>query len=675
MKHTLYIYIGLLSLAFGLGACSSEEELFPLDESGTNIPSSDVRITFRTNLPTAATTRADGAGMLESEADPTVTTLQMLCFDRYGTYVGRRTATILTSNGTTPDKGTFEGTVPDVTAHIHFIGNLELTFPASSIGKHENVLMHSLETTTFYGSAPKMVYWGYVRKDTPEEMQAWLNPPSNTLSTAWNVVYMIHDRAQVKLATKTEGGSTVVDFDDNTIASIDKWVISNGREHGYVAPFNQSASTATGPFVGYYTETTSGGTTTRAATPVFTECTEGGRYTVTNENKLADATAPLFLYDDINQLGEGATNTVKVILKVTYKTGGTITDANKVRYQVVLLQDKNKQQLHITRNHTYIIHLNRLPWELGYATLPEAVAATSFTNGQMVSVAEAVSDITNGEISMKLNNGKTSVIYQQASDAGRTVLIPFSFAKINGGGAPFTLDDNGDPTTTKVGASNFTLTCDPNTGALSESTADLSIADYDQTTGEGHISMKIGTVSNNLQEAKVTITDKTYGMSRVLNVYTITKFNVTAVTLEKVTGKQRTVSGTNCPTYHLHLELSGNYPDGLYPITVKFATSTLNAFSDTSADQAHGSFGVAVESTADLATSTATNAWNYKASDWGYWYTYEIPARPEGVDDQHPLKLDIYLDDVRGLRQTRASQVGLYLQIDYFGDVKTYTAG
>ena len=180
---------------------------------------------------------------------------------------------------------------------------------------------------------------------------------------------------------------------------------------------------------------------------------------------------------------------------------------------------------------------------------------------------------------------------------------------------------------------------------------------------------------NNLQEAKVTITDKTYGMSRVLNVYTITKFNMTA-TLERVTGKQRTgISGNyECPTYRLHLELSGNYPVGLYPITVKFATSTLNAFSDTSADQAHGSFGVAVESTADLTNSTTTNDWNYKAKDWGYWYTYEIPARPEGVDDQHPLKLDIYLDDVRGLRQTPASQVGLFLKIQYFGETRTLTA-
>ena len=659
-------------MALGLSACSTDDvDLFLIEEGGMAIPAGDVRITFRTNLPTAATTRA---GMLEGEADPAVTKLQMLCFDRYGTYVGRRTATTLTSNHTTPDRGTFEGTVPDVTAHIHFIGNLELTFPASSIGKHENVLMHSLETTTFYESAPNMVYWGYVRKDTPEEMQAWLNPQPNTPSSAWNVVYMIHDRAQVKLATKTEGGSTVVDFDDNTIESIDKWIISNGREHGYVAPFNQSASTASGPFVGYYTETSSGGTTTRVASPVFTECTEGGRYTAT-EDKLADATAPLFLYDDINQLGEGATNTVKVILKVTYKTGGAITNANKVRYQVVLLQDKNKQQLHITRNHTYIIHLNRLPWELGYASLADAAAATSFTNGQMVSVAEAVSDITNGEISMKLNNGKTSVIYQEASDAGRTVLIPFSLAKINGGGAPFTLDDDGNATETKVSASDFTVVCDHNTGALSTNTADLKINDYDPDTGIGHISMKTGSISTNLQEAKVTITDKNYGMSRVLNVYTISQFTLSA-SLERVEGKQRTgISGNNtCPTYKLSLTLPGNYPVGLYPITVKFATSTLNAFSDTSADQAHGSFGVAVESTADLTNSTTTNAWNYKAKDWGYWYTYEIPARPEGVDDQHLLKLDIYLDDVRGLRETRASQVGLFLKIQYFGETQTLTA-
>lgn len=666
MRHTLYLYIGLLTIAFGLGACSSEDEFFPLDMSSNDIPAGDVRITFRTNLPTAATTRA---GMLDSEADPAVTTLQMLCFDSYGTYVGRRTATTLTSNGTIPDKGTFTGTVPDVTAHIHFIGNLEVSFPASSIGKHENVLMHSIETTTLYSSAPKMVYWGYVRMDNATQLQAWLNP---TAQDDPHTVYMIHDRAQVQLATKTTGGTTVVDFNDDNIASIDQWIISNGRQRGYIAPFNQATAPAD-PFSSYYTESGQ----TRTASPTFTEY-EGDRYTAT-EAKLANATDPLFLYEDINQLGEGATNTVKVILKVTYKTGGFITNDNKVRYQVVLLQDKDKNQLRITRNHIYVIHLDRMPYELGYATLTEAAAATSFTNGQMVSVAEEVSNITNGEIAMQLNNGNTSVIYQQASDANTTVLIPFSFGNVDGTGAPFTLDDDGNETTTKVSAADFTVVCDHNTGALSTASADLSIADYDSSTGIGHISMKIGSISTSLQEAKVTITDKNYGMSRVLNVYTITKFIVTA-SLERVQGKQRTVtvaSGTyTCPTYKLTLTLPGNYPDGLYPITVKFATSTLNAFSDESPDAAHGSFGVSVESTAGLSSSNTATAWNYNATNWGYWYTYEIPTKPSGVDAQHPLQLEIYLDDVRPLRgaNNRADQVGLFLQIQYFGDITTYTA-
>lgn len=652
-------------MALGLGACSTDDaDLFPIEEGSMDIPAGDVRITFRTNLPTAATTRA---GMLNSEADPAVTSLQMLCFDSYGTYVGRRTATALESDETTPDKGTFTGTVPDVTAHIHFIGNLLLSFPSTSIGKHENVLMHSLETSTHYNSAPPMVYWGYVRKDNAAEMQAWLNP---TDENEMHTVYMIHDRAQVQLATKEVGGVKTVDFHDDHIQSIDQWIISNGRERGYVAPFNQATAQAD-PFSSYYTE--SGGT--RTATPVFTEYEGSGRYTAT-EDKLANATDPLFLYEDINQLGDGATNTVKVILKVTYKTGGIITNDNKVRYQVVLLQDKDKNQLRITRNHRYVINLDRMPYDLGYATLAEAAAATSFTNGQMVSVAEAVSNITNGEIAMQMNDGKTSVIYQQASDANTTKLIPFSLANMDGSGAPFTLDDNGDPTQTKVSTSDFTVVCDHNTGALSTNTADLKINDYDPDTGIGHISMKTGSISTSLQEAKVTITDKNYGMSRVLNVYTITNFTLSA-TLERVAGKQRNVSGSyTCPTYKLSLELPGNFPDGLYPITVKFATSTLNAFSDTSADQAHGSFGISVESTSGLTSGTSATDWNYNANNWGYWYTYEIPSKPSGVDSQHPHQLDIYLDDVRGLRgaNNRASQVGLFLQIDYFGNVTSYTA-
>ena len=656
MRHTLYQIIWLLTIVVGLGACSTDEEdLLPLDESSIDTPEGDIPIVFHTNLPTASNTRA---GIYDSQPDPYVQTIQMLCFDRYGLYVGRRMATPVTPDKTTPDKGTFKGTVPEVTARIHFIGNLELTLGSSFLGEDENVLMRSEAITTHVSSTPTMVYWGYHREETPEALKDWLNPTSETQT---HKVYFIHDRATVKLALNSDNS---VKVNDDNIEEIQSWTLSNIRQRGLIAPFNE-ATANTDPFTAYYI----GG----VASPVQTDF-GGARYNATT-NDMRNATVPLYLFDDINATGDNAANTVKVILKVKYKQSmvGDIGNGN-VRYQVVLLQDKNKEQLHVTRNHTYTITIDRLPFDLGHLTLAEAVAATSFSNGQMVSVAEDVSQITNGKVVMNLNNGKTSIIYQDPLVAGTTIEIPFTFEDNTTHAAPYTLDDNGNETSTQMTVNNFKVSCDYNNGALSTSATDLKIKSYDSSNGKGVISMKIGTVStSDLAEAKVVISDNVYGMSRTLNVYTITAFAITDATLTRVTGVSRTILGKNCPTYKLSFKLPYNYPEGLFPITIKLASSTLNPFSDND-NRSPIPFGVVVESTGELNSSPTSNAWNYNASNWGYWYTHEIASRPSGLSDNDDIPISIYLDDVRPMRETSAAQVGLYLQIEFFGGITSYTA-
>ena len=631
ISHILTILAGI----FLFVACQKDDIAF--DEEGKVM--NEIPVRFNTNLPTSPGTR----GMVKGEKYPPVTSIQMLCFDSYGMYVARRMATPVSSTSSSPDHGTFEGNVPEVTARIHFIANHEVVLNTRYIGMEENVLMQSEETSTLYSSNSGLVFWGYHRESTPDAMKSWL--------VGNNTVYFLADRAIVELGN----------VHDDKVEAVQGWIISNGRERGYIAPFDQSHSN-TDPFSGYYDASDN------TLHNPFTEYSTAGRYTAL-ESEMEPTTNPLFLYEDVNLRDEGAVNTVKVILKVKYRD--TTIGNGGIRYQAVLLQDSENQQFTVTRGHRYIMNLGKLPFELGFTTFEAAVAATSFSNNQTVSVVEEVSVLTNGEVEMDINNGKTSIIYQSAvNDQGQVKLIPFSFEDLQNGGAPFKLNNEGNPTTQRVDASNFTLNILNNTGALTSSSSDIYINDYDQTTGKGHIAVKVGTISTSLQSAKISITDKTYGMSRNINFYTIDEFRLIGDMTLTNTGVTRNVLGKTCTTYKLSFTMPANYPSGLYPIEIEFATSTLNAYSDTQAGTAHGSFGVSVESTADLNSSNNNRQWNYNAANWGYWYTYSILTKPEEDGNIH---LDIFFDDVRQFRATQANNVGLFLKIKYFGDVKTVT--
>ncbi len=635
MKQVTYI-LSILLAAFILGACEKNDMELDLGDAADY---REVPVHFKTNLP------LDGIQtryMLYGSKYPKVTTIQMLCFDSFGLYVGHREATLTSQSATgQPDYGTFEGHVPEVTARIHFIGNLTLNFESAFIGRDENVMMHALETTTYYEGAP-MVYWGYHREETPVVMKEWLN------STSPNTVYMLTDRAMVELETDNQGHVVV---DDNTIESIESWVISNGNSRGYIAPFNQSD--LEDPFSSYYNAATGN------PENVFTDYTAAGRYTA-QESKLEPATSPLFLYEDANQQSDNAAQVVKLILKVKYKNHDLGANHDGVLYQTVAIQNSKNELLRIIRNHRYEVSLGRLPFELGHERFVDAVNATSFSNNTTVNVAEEVSVLTNGEVEMDVNNGRTSIIYQDAAQSGQDILIPFSFKDIETNQAPY---DPNNPTQ-RLDMSNFSVTVNSNEGSIA--VGSVSMVDYDQSTGIGHIGFRLGSVGEALQKAVINISDQTYGMSRNINIYTITEFQFPeAPVLTRVQGVSRNVKGKVCPTYKLTLKIPSDYPSGLYPIEVLFATSTLNAYSDVSAGTASGSFGVKVESTSNLRNSTTLTDWNYNAANWGYYYSHTLYEAP-GNDGE----VNIYFDDVRQMRGTQASTVGLFLKIKNFGDVK-----
>ena len=212
------------------------------------------------------------------------------------------------------------------------------------------------------------------------------------------------------------------------------------------------------------------------------------------------------------------------------------------------------------------------------------------------------------------------------------------------------------------------------------------ILKYNSTTGEGVIQVTLKDVGETLKYGKLLFTDKTFGLQRYVNVYTISEYKFRETPVLENTGQKRTVTVDNVTTvrdvYKLTLKLpsgTNRYPKGLYPITVKFATQTLNAFSDNSATAAHGSFSVTNATTAEDgiesgAASGNNYPWNYQARDWGYWYKYIVLTQEvmtTGADGNDEITL--YFDDIRGIAHPNSNftNIGLYYQIDYFGGIKS----
>ena len=129
--------------------------------------------------------------------------IQLFCFDKDGFFLGlAKNLTLETTpkgdileNGSSNPKG-IKATIPNSTARIHFVANatLDITQSPKWIGMHENMLMTSFESSAGEDQSQKIVYWGYVKKNTPEEMKAFLNGGADK-----PVIHLIRDRAKWKV--------------------------------------------------------------------------------------------------------------------------------------------------------------------------------------------------------------------------------------------------------------------------------------------------------------------------------------------------------------------------------------------------------------------------------------------------------------------------------------------
>ena len=668
MKYLSRILV-LAAVALGFTACAEQSEVF-----GPNgAQPGDMTVNVRVELPQLRPQTRSKVGGVEKAVE----TMQMVCFDANGLYLGIRDASVTpqgaTTNPTMYDSGLIKGTVPQGTARIHFIANRDLTVPLShNVGTAEETVMSSIELSTKWDDTNKNVcYWGYHKEASADAMNTWLNPTTDP-----SVVYMIRDRAKILLHYDPAGASVPV--------TKVEWLIHHGNERGFLAPKSSEWESYIG------NSTAEGHESDIISIATLNEYPGGQRYTLwtsaeeNDDDKFdtayengANTNTPQYLFDDDN----AAIDDVKVIMRVTYTVDGS---AHTV-YHVLRLNDNDGNLYDVIRNNTYYINAKLLSPDIAfYETLEDAINGTEFVNAD-VEIDRSIPDINDNQytLQIKLPTETTSIVLNTEG----THNLDFVFRLIS--------DIN---TSGSTNPDDFEIYWEKSQTFCSETLGLTYVEALKQF--QIHCTVLEGKLTDYLQDEWIVVKHTASGLTRYIHVYVIDQFRYKIYpTLTRV--------GTS-DDYVLHFQIppmehtkfitdeGGNqigdpdelvYPASLYPIDVKFTTNTLNAYGIENGVENFGLFGVSIEDTQKLTqsanfedgyntpVSTSNTAqmthWYFQQANnyWDFWYTYSLKTCPGDLNgDGNQGDVYIYFKDVRNhIAYATVADVGLFLYIEYFG--------
>ena len=631
-------------------------------------------------------------GMVSGEENTSVASLQLVCFDKSGYFLGLRTAYPV-EDALDPKRGIFTGYVPESTARIHFVANVNLDLSSFAIGTAEKVIMTSELLSTKYSdinqsdpSVPKICFWGYHKETTPEAMKTWLTYGLNNALDSGHTVALLRDRARIQLTVGNtlHNGSAWQDNSAGTgkrVTSI-KWGINNGRERGYLAPFfspyNAGAST---PWEGY------------DSNPItMNEYKDCDRYTLL-ETEL-DEFAPSgknyqYVFDDSNRKTSVENGRITIVLEVNYENNGGGGAGKKYLLAQLRIGSgaDEGEMVQITRNATYVVNITDLSHD-GYTTFADAANknADDFTNAP-ADVDITVPYITDGTHFLNLLSPKPVVVTRVANTI---YTVEFEYKRASSSEEP--------PV-----ASDFKIYWEDNINSGWTSSADglvgsdLAVVATATDVYKGTFTVKIGTIGTSYAFTDyLVIRHKKSGLSRNIHFYAVEKFiyRMTPV-LEQVKNPDTSpymgpsADDTGRPVFRLRFKLSQSVQEDLFPLTVKLTSSTLEPYGDktTSATaRLSGGFAVLNASTATASSGvplptlypdgvtpipagSGVNDWNYKYTTWNYWYGYTLNEYPK-TGENRDGEVIIYLKDIRDAYAQASSQdIGLYLDVENFEPV------
>lgn len=496
-----------------------------------------------------------------------VADMQLLCFDKDGYFLGlARNLTIVPTNDIKEDGGSdqknISATIPTGTARIHIManataentvttGNQSIDFNNSAewIGRHENNLMTSFDNRNYNRQDDKMVYWGYVKKNTPEEMTEFL-----TKVVANNVIHLLRNRAKIE-----------VKWEDPNIQKI-RYALGNVMQHGTVAPFNREKLTF--PETNMLNNAAAWNAECTYITPSLDPTrwpSEGEKFSVENEEMWPNTkNLPMqYTFEQEKSLEKP----LKVIMEVIYKDGET-------KWFQVLLQNKGVQ-IPVKRNHLYRINIKRLGKNLGYSSAELAYNGDP-ANNPWITVADIIQEISDGTYTMNIVNGTYQMLTQESANSEQVI--------------DFEYTGEADQT-----AADFDVSWTENKKftKLEDGKLPVPTVQYDAATCKGTITYKIGDISvGECKTATIMLVDKKHGLTRNIHLYSISNVDFkfpTEITMGKKVTSEAKLTFT-IPSY---------YPKELLPIEIEIASNDVNPIGS----------DVKVASTAEVDKDAGWNCW------------------------------------------------------------------
>lgn len=497
--------------------------------------------------------------------------MKLLCFDKDGYFLGlaknlaiESVATNEIKNDGGSDKKNISATIPTGTARIHIManatadntvttGNQAIDFNKSAewIGRHENNLMTSFDNRNNSQQHDKMVYWGYVKKNTPEEMTEFLTKDV----VANNVIHLLRNRAKIE-----------VKWEDPNIKNI-RYALGNVMQHGTVAPFNREQTKLTFPETNMLTDAAAWKAECTYITPSLDPTrwpSEGEKFSVGNEEMWPNSSnLPMqYTFEQENSLEKP----LKVIMEVTYEGGDT-------KWFQVLLQNEGVQ-IPVKRNHLYRINIKRLGKNLGYSSAELAYNGTP-ANNPWITVEDIIQEISDGTYTMNIVEGTYQILTAESENKIQEAKFTYK----------------GDAT---MKAENFDVSWTQNEGFTNPVAGKLPVptVEYNATTGEGVIKYQVGSIGKDFKKATIKLVDKKHGLTRNIHLFSITDVDFNFQFANSM-GKAATA------TANLTLTIPANYPKELLPIEIEIASNDVNPIGS----------DVKVASTADVDGGAGWNCW------------------------------------------------------------------
>lgn len=467
--------------------------------------------------------------------------MKLFCFDNEGQFIGFGKVTEFDeikgftrdNNGTIHDDGdihpngstdlhNFHATIPNQTSRIHLVANTGSQYQtinwgnqANWVGMHENMLMTTFETEHGEDQAAKVRYWGYIKKDSPEELKEYLKPDTKKKDY---IIHLIRDRAKISAdwsdAVKKANPGIINDF---------KMTVINGVAYGTLAPFNRDS--------------------------LLFNPTTGDDKWVWKVNYVTPSINTRRLKGDVGQMFNptGA-----------FEEHNLPTDPAKVilwhdgLYYLIYLQDSKNKPYAIKRNYEYKIIIDKLDKSYGNSNSEVALKGAP-ANNPWIRVEQIVPGVTNGKYELAIV-GDTYKTVNTGENSEQTVQFTYK----------------GDDAANKQPKAFVALW----TENLSFATADApEVTDYTydkaSKTGTGTIKYKLDKIDKTWREGIIYLTDTVHGLNRNIHLYSVSEANYDFKNANNI-------SATLNSEGDFTITIPKDYPDGLLPVNFKIASNDIN---------------------------------------------------------------------------------------------------